>query len=177
MKDRSTPETDAFFRSFADGDATPSHAEYYDRMIQLERERDEAHDELEQAKQDAKQYEVDCLRALGERNEAREEVKQIRRWATLNGAIQIQRELTKVRKQRDEAQKLLEAESRDSVAIAERLFAVTEQRDTLAAAAKLIADEYEDRCSQFGGDYLWTKHEQTEDIENALAIIHENKNE
>ena len=214
MKERPTPDTDAFFRSFADGDATPSHAEYYDRMTQLERERDEARDtitdvlsalvamehegprlaalrvrgerdearewkdmlsgwggtpeivqefikgqqarihaaqdierELEQAKQDAKQHEVDCLRALGERNEAREEVQRIQHWATVNGTIQMQRELTEL----------------------------TSQREKLAEAAKLIADEYEDRRCQFGGDYLWTKHEQTEAIENALAII--NKNE
>jgi hypothetical protein len=45
MKERPTPETDAFFRSFADGDAAPSHAEYYDRMTQLERERDEAREQ------------------------------------------------------------------------------------------------------------------------------------
>ena len=40
MSERPTPETDAFFRTFADGEATPSHAEYYDRMTKLERERD-----------------------------------------------------------------------------------------------------------------------------------------
>lgn len=40
MSERPTPETDAFFRTFADGEAAPSHAEYYDRMTKLERERD-----------------------------------------------------------------------------------------------------------------------------------------
>ena len=40
MSERPTPETDAFFRTFADGEAAPSHAEYYDRMAKLERERD-----------------------------------------------------------------------------------------------------------------------------------------
>jgi hypothetical protein len=39
MSERPTPETDAFFRTFADGEATPSHAEYYDLMVKLERER------------------------------------------------------------------------------------------------------------------------------------------
>jgi hypothetical protein len=40
-----TPETDKFFATFADGEATPSHAEYYARLQDLERERDEARDE------------------------------------------------------------------------------------------------------------------------------------
>lgn len=127
MKDRPTPETDAFFRSFADGDAAPSHAEYYDRMTQLERERDEARAELEQAKQDAKQ--------------------------------------------RDESLRLLGKWEQVAIGAGERVLELTKQRDTLATAAKLIADEYKHRRCQFGGDYLWTKHEQTEAIENALAII------
>ena len=38
---RPTPETDKFFATFADGDAAPSHAEYYARLQDLERERDE----------------------------------------------------------------------------------------------------------------------------------------
>ena len=37
-----TPETDKFFATFADGEAMPSHAEYYVRLQDLERERDEA---------------------------------------------------------------------------------------------------------------------------------------
>ena len=36
-----TPETDKFFATFADGEAAPSHAEYYARLQDLERERDE----------------------------------------------------------------------------------------------------------------------------------------
>lgn len=131
MSDRPTPETDAFFRSFADGYATPSHAEYYDRMAQLDDAQEwkgmlslwgstpeivhefikgqqarihavqDIERELEQAKQDAKQHELDCLRALGERNEAREEVKRIQHWATVNGTIEMQREITELIKQRD----------------------------------------------------------------------------
>ena len=50
MSERPTPETDAFFRTFADGEAAPSHAEYYDRMAKLERERDEAREERDQYK-------------------------------------------------------------------------------------------------------------------------------
>ena len=37
-----TPETDKFFATFADGEYAPSHAEYYARLQDLERERDEA---------------------------------------------------------------------------------------------------------------------------------------
>ena len=50
MNDRPTPETDAFFRTFVHGQAAPSHAEYYDRMRRLERERDEAREAAEKAK-------------------------------------------------------------------------------------------------------------------------------
>jgi hypothetical protein len=42
MNTQPTPETDKFFATFADGEATPSHAEYYARLQDLERERDEA---------------------------------------------------------------------------------------------------------------------------------------
>jgi hypothetical protein len=42
MNTRPTPETDKFFATFADGEAAPSHAEYYARLQDLERERDEA---------------------------------------------------------------------------------------------------------------------------------------
>ena len=41
MNTRPTPETDKFFATFADGEAAPSHAEYYARLQDLERERDE----------------------------------------------------------------------------------------------------------------------------------------
>ena len=37
-----TPETDKFFATFADGEYAPSHAEYYARLQDLERQRDEA---------------------------------------------------------------------------------------------------------------------------------------
>lgn len=46
MNTRPTPETDKFFATFADGEATPSHAEYYVRLQDLERERDEAREQL-----------------------------------------------------------------------------------------------------------------------------------
>jgi hypothetical protein len=42
MNTQPTPETDKFFATFADGEAAPSHAEYYVRLQDLERERDEA---------------------------------------------------------------------------------------------------------------------------------------
>ena len=42
MNKKPTPETDKFFATFADGEAEPSHAEYYARLQDLERERDEA---------------------------------------------------------------------------------------------------------------------------------------
>ena len=47
MNIRPTPETDKFFATFADGEAAPSHAEYYARLQDLERERDEARFDLD----------------------------------------------------------------------------------------------------------------------------------
>jgi uncharacterized protein YciW len=47
MNTRPTPETDKFFATFADGEAAPSHAEYYARLQDLERERDEARFDLD----------------------------------------------------------------------------------------------------------------------------------
>ena len=41
-----TPETDKFFATFADGEAASSHAEYYARLQDLERERDKAREYL-----------------------------------------------------------------------------------------------------------------------------------
>jgi hypothetical protein len=46
MNTQPTPETDKFFATFADGEATPSHAEYYARLQDLERERNEAREAL-----------------------------------------------------------------------------------------------------------------------------------
>lgn len=40
MNKKPTPETDKFFATFADGEAEPSHAEYYARLQDLECERD-----------------------------------------------------------------------------------------------------------------------------------------
>ena len=45
MNTQPTPETDKFFATFADGEAAPSHAEYYVRLQDLERERDEAREQ------------------------------------------------------------------------------------------------------------------------------------
>jgi hypothetical protein len=45
MNTRPTPETDAFFATFADVEATPIHEECYARLQDLERERDEAREE------------------------------------------------------------------------------------------------------------------------------------
>jgi hypothetical protein len=51
------------------------------------------------------------------------------------------------------------------------LDAVTEQRDRLAEAGKILAEEYEDRRSQFGSEYLWQKHEDAERVDAAIAVF------
>jgi hypothetical protein len=46
MNTRPIPETDKFFATFADGEVLAWHAEYYARLQDLERERDEAREAL-----------------------------------------------------------------------------------------------------------------------------------
>lgn len=60
MNDRPTPETDAFFSTFANGEATPIHAEYYDRMTKLERERDDALEQLAKWQQMKIESDITC---------------------------------------------------------------------------------------------------------------------
>jgi hypothetical protein len=45
------------------------------------------------------------------------------------------------------------------------------ERDMLVAAGKLLAEEYEDRRSQFEYDFLWKKHEDTDAVNAAIAIF------
>jgi hypothetical protein len=45
------------------------------------------------------------------------------------------------------------------------------QRDRLAEAGKILAEEYEDRRSQFGSEYLWQKHEDAEPVDAAIAVF------
>jgi len=70
-----TPETDKFFATFCDGEAAPSHAEYYVRLQDLERERDEA------------RFDLDFRRRLGDLQNQ-----------TINN---LERELDEARGQRD----------------------------------------------------------------------------
>ena len=45
------------------------------------------------------------------------------------------------------------------------------QRDTLEEAAKILAEEYENRRVQWGSEYLWTKHEDADAVNNAILTI------
>jgi hypothetical protein len=42
---------------------------------------------------------------------------------------------------------------------------------TLEKHLSKLWEEYDDRRSQFGGDYLWEKHEDTEAIEEIEAFV------
>jgi hypothetical protein len=53
----------------------------------------------------------------------------------------------------------------------DELTAVTEQRDRLAEAGKILAEEYEDRRSQWSGEYLWQKHEDAGRVDAAIAVF------
>ncbi len=46
-----------------------------------------------------------------------------------------------------------------------------EQRDRLAEAGKILAEEYEDRRSQWGGEYLWQKYEDAGRVDAAIAVF------
>jgi len=46
-----------------------------------------------------------------------------------------------------------------------------EQRDRLAEAGKILAEEYEDRRSQWGGEYLWQKYEDAQRVDAAIAVF------
>ena len=52
-----------------------------------------------------------------------------------------------------------------------QLAEASEQRDRLEEAGKVLADEYEDRRAQWGNEYLWTKHEDTERVNEAIAVV------
>jgi hypothetical protein len=52
-----------------------------------------------------------------------------------------------------------------------QLDAVTEQRDRLAEAGKILAEEYEDRRSQWGGEYIWQKYEDAQRVDAAIAVF------
>ena len=75
-----TPETDKFFATFADGEYAPSHAEYYARLQDLERERDEW-------KALATQYSVErehnAMQALAYETERDEAQAEMIRWMSI----------------------------------------------------------------------------------------------
>jgi ribosomal protein S27AE len=45
------------------------------------------------------------------------------------------------------------------------------ERDMFITAGKVLAEEYEDRRSQFGSEYLWQKHEDADCVNAAIAIF------
>jgi hypothetical protein len=102
MNTRPTPETDKFFATFADGEAAPSHAEYYARLQDLERERDEAREALKTGGMlniiDRAAH--DRAAAIRERDEARAETIRTREFMDY-GFAKAQEELTDMTAQRD----------------------------------------------------------------------------
>jgi hypothetical protein len=45
------------------------------------------------------------------------------------------------------------------------------ERDRLAEAGKILAEEYEDRRSQWGGEYIWQKYEDAQRVDAAIAVF------
>jgi chromosome segregation ATPase len=79
-------------------------------------------------------------------------------------ARQLERELSRTLKLAEDNGKLAHQTACE-------LAEAREQRDTLAEAAKILADEYEDRRAQWGSEYLWAKHECTDAVNNAISTI------
>jgi hypothetical protein len=131
MNIRPTPETDKFFATFADGEAAPSHAEYYARLQDLERERDEARFDLDFRRRlgDWQNKTIDDL--TKQRDEAREELSE---WRILNGwggTPEIIHDFIKGQQTRIHHAQDLEAE----------LATVTEQRDEIDSMYHKIIKE------------------------------------
>ena len=115
MNTRPTPETDKFFATFADGEATPSHAEYYVRLQDLERERDEWKAKYIQQNKDLGCEQMDPNGTIWdyaktlqrERDEATETLD-----ATLSAWQTAQEKIIAVTAHRDEAREVLKNDSR-----------------------------------------------------------------
>lgn len=80
MKERPTPETDAIVRNAATADHPPTRlaATLTVKCEKLERERDEAREELRTAVQERHDFHWELQDAIRERNEAREEIDRYR---------------------------------------------------------------------------------------------------
>jgi predicted nucleic acid-binding Zn-ribbon protein len=122
MNTRPTPETDKFFATFADGEATPSHAEYYARLQDLERERDEW-----------KEKYIDL----------KSQLTQTHGCVTIsrNGYVQeLERELAEAREETIRTREFMDY---GFAKAQEELATVTEQRDRLAVALKETISGYD----------------------------------
>jgi hypothetical protein len=148
MNTQPTPETDKFFATFADGEAAPSHAEYYARLQDLERERDEAYEMIFKMEGGAREMGYELYIMKQERDEAREYADklaeglpdgmlpkdvEVLREANLNLAT----ELTAVTEQRDRYKLACDQYSEDEILC--KLQTVTAQRDRLAEALQKVS--------------------------------------
>ena len=79
--------------------------------------------------------------------------------------------LSKMREQLDRLAEQKESNHKVTIAIGRMFYEVKEQRDRLAEAGKILAEEYEDRRSQWGGEYLWQKYEDAERVDAAIAVF------
>lgn len=77
----------------------------------------------------------------------------------------------KLERELAEAQQQIEANHKATLVIERMLYEAREQRGRLADAALVLAEEYEDRRAQWGDEYLWTKHEDTERVNAAIAAV------
>jgi chromosome segregation ATPase len=117
-------------------------------------QRDDARSEIEKLKEELESHAWTISPAMAQakidelveqRDEAREDLK-----ITQEAWVKARVERIESLRERDEAR---------------------EQRDRLAEAGKILAEEYEDRRSQWGGEYLWQKYEDAERVDAAIAVF------
>ena len=156
-----TPETDKFFATFADGEYAPSHAEYYARLQDLERERDEWKAKYIQQNKDLGCEQMDpngtiwdhAATLQRERDEARAETI---RWMSIAEG-----------RGRTEDEPDTQAELAEAYAKLDRILKLTIHDDTFWAIEEIARiSGGESDCSVCGGCFMIPGSEENDDVMN-----------
>jgi hypothetical protein len=125
------------------------------KLARIERERDEARSEIEKLKEELESHAWTISPAMAQ--------------AKIDELVeQRDKALTKIENQ---AERIKCLEGATNHATGTPLSKMREQRDRLAEAGKILAEEYEDRRSQWGGWYLWQKYEDAQRVDAAIAVF------
>ena len=167
-----TPETDAEFdgiNAFCKEDRKLNAMTSYARK--LERERDEAREELkklEGAYEDATNYYARMIELKEERDEARESLKHITEYGTeeINAAVELRQKLASALVERDEAQKELLEQARLLGMSSEREAKLISERDEARKKYDNLATEH-----MLAINKLCNERDEAKSISDELAII------